>query len=209
MFSEAFPEIVPAAPERVITATTMRRALAGYIRELVTPQAPLDAFLRGDQSALSQEQKAGLELFIGKAGCVRCHSGPTLSDFDLHVLGTLQVGLGRDTTPGDDLGWGEHGGRPYAFRTAPLRQVALTAPYFHAGSAETLDDVLAFKNAGVSAHESVSADDLDAAVHPLGLSSNELAQLEAFLHALTDTISVQGPLFRAPANVPSGLTIPK
>ena len=209
MFSEAFPKIVPAAPERLITATTVRRALAGYIRELVTPHAPLDAFLRGDEGALSTEQKAGLELFIGKAGCVRCHSGPTLSDFDLHVLGTLQVGLGRDTTPGDDLGWGEHGGKPYAFRTAPLRQVALTAPYFHAGSAETLDDVLEFKNAGISAHPRVSADQLDPAIHPLGLSSSELVQLRAFLHALTDTISVKGPLFDAPAGVPSGLVIPQ
>lgn len=209
MFSEAFPEITPAAPEWVITATTLRRALAGYIRELVTPRAPLDAFLRGNEGALSTEQKAGLELFIGEAGCVRCHTGPSLSDFDLHVLGTLQVGLGRDTTPGDDLGWGEHGGRPYAFRTPPLRQVALTAPYFHAGSAETLDDVLEFKNAGVSAHPRVSADDLDVAVHPLGLGASELAQLRAFLHALSDTISVKAALFNAPGSVASGLVIPR
>ena len=90
--------------------------------------AELDAFMLGDSTALDAAQQRGLALFIGKAGCVKCHSGSLLSDFDLHVIGTRQAGIGRDTTPGDDLGWGEHGGVPYAFRTPPLRQVAETAP---------------------------------------------------------------------------------
>ncbi len=210
-FAAAFPEVADmygADPERVVTTTTLRRALAAYLRELVTPNAPIDAFLSGDDSALTDRQRAGLELFIGKAACVACHRGPQLSDFDFYVLGTLQAGVGRDTTPGDDLGWGEHGGRPYAFRTPPLRQVALTAPYFHAGTAATLEDVLRFKSLARSEHDRVAQEDLDPAFRPLGLTAAEIADLIAFLHALTDSTTTKGLLFLAPDRVPSGLPIP-
>jgi cytochrome c peroxidase len=211
-FADAFPSLVASSgtdSERLITPATLRLAIAAYIRELVTPRAPFDDFMNGNDDALGEAAKRGLDLFIGKAGCVRCHTGPVLSDFDLHVVGTLQRGLGRDTTPGDDLGWGEHGGRRYSFRTAPLRQIAETPPYFHAGTAETLEDVMRFKNAGRSEHANVSVADLDAAATPLGLSDTDIADVIAFLHALTDTVTVLGPLFQAPAAVPSGLEVPK
>lgn len=212
LFSRAYPDIVAVHgndPLRLITARTLRRSLASYVRELVTPNSPFDHFLRGDESALSAEQQAGLALFSREAGCIECHKGPLLSDFSQHVLGTEQQGMGRDTTPGDDVGWGEAGGVAYAFRTPPLRQVELTAPYFHAGTAETLEDVVRFKNRGVSENPRVDTRELDPLVHPLGLSDREVAQLVAFLHSLTDLDSVQDSLFLAPERVPSGLTIPR
>ena len=138
-----------------------------------------------------------------------CHRGPVLSDFTMRVIGGAQEGLGRDTTPGDDLGWGEHGGTPYSFRTAPLRQVALTAPYLHAGTEADIMELLRFKNRGESEHSSVPNSRLDPAVKPLGLSDSQLQDLAVFLQALTDEISIQGKLFQAPAAVPSGLTVPK
>lgn len=211
-FAAAFPEVLasgPAVPERLVTTTTLRRALAAYLRELVTPRAPLDDFLRGDETALDSDQRAGLALFVGKAGCVNCHTGALLSDFTPHVLGTPQAGLGRDTTPGDDLGWGEMGGIPYAFRTPPLRQVTETAPYFHAGTYTTLTGVVEFKNRGESEYSRVTSSMLDPRARPLGLTSTEMAQLVAFLGALTDAVTIEGPLFHAPPAVPSGLAIPK
>lgn len=211
-FAAAFPEVLasgPGTPERLVTTTTLRRALAAYLRELVTPRAPFDDFLRGDDDALSAEQRAGLAVFVGKGGCASCHTGPLLSDFTPHVLGTPQAGLGRDTTPGDDLGWGEMGGVPYAFRTPPLRQIAETAPYFHAGTYATLADVIEFKNRGESEYVRVPRSTLDPRVRPLGLSPAEMAQLVTFLGALTDTTTIKGALFHAPLAVPSGLTIPK
>lgn len=211
-FGDAFPELLAAygpVPARLVTTQTLRLALAAYLRELMTPRAPIDAFLAGDGNALTDAQKAGLELFIGKANCVACHTGPVLSDFRMHVIGARQIGLGRDTTPGDDLGWGEHGGTPYSFRTAPLRQITETAPYLHAGTSETLEDVIRFKSAGVSEHSRVLQSALDPAVRPLGLTDDEIDALIRFLHALTDTITTKQPLFLAPASVPSGLEIPK
>jgi len=212
LFESAFPDVAAVAqgdPRLLVSHTTLRLALAAYVRELVTPDAPLDRFLRGDDGALSSQQKEGLTLFTGKAGCVGCHTGPLLSDFTMHVIGGGQAGLGRDTTPGDDLGWGEHGGTPYSFRTPPLRQVALTAPYLHAGTEPTLRDLLEFKNRGVSEHPNVTSAHLSPLVRPLGLTAAELDALEAFLGALTDPLDAAGPLFDAPASVPSGLEVPR
>ncbi len=210
-FADANPELEAAFgmdPHRLVTSQTLRRALAAYIRELFLPATPLDAYLQGDDAALSAQQKAGLQIFLD-ARCVDCHSGPLLSDFSMHVLGTGQAGVGRDTTPGDDLGWGEHGGTPYSFRTPPLRQVALTGPYFHAGTEATLLDVLEFKNRGRSEHSAVADADLDTLVEPLDLSAAELQALVAFLESLTDTLTTRGPLFQAPDSVPSGLEVPR
>ncbi len=208
IFTAAYPSMDAATPEQIVTTTTLRRAIAAYLRELTTPHAPIDEFLAGDDNALTATEKAGLELFIGKAGCVACHSGPLLSDFTPHVLGTPQAGLGRDTTPGDDIGWGEHGGTPYAFRTPQLRQVALTAPYFHAGTAPTLQSVVRFKNNGASGYARVSSSMLDPDFRPLGLSDQEIAEIVSFLQALTDSVTTRSPPFLAPERVPSGLPIP-
>ncbi|NIR40140.1 MAG: hypothetical protein GWM92_18990 [Gemmatimonadetes bacterium] len=210
-FAAAFPDIHEESgldPERLIGPTTMRRALAAYVRELITPDAPVDRFLGGDDGALTPDEKTGLALFIGKANCVACHHGPLLSDFDMHVLGAPQEGIGRDSTPGDDLGWGEHGGTPYSFRTPPLRQVGLTGPYFHAGTHATLPDVLAFKDRGESAHPAVPSAALDPEAGPIGLTEVDLARIVDFLHALTDTTTTRSPLFQAPDAVPSGLQPP-
>jgi cytochrome c peroxidase len=212
LFADGFPLIESAHgrdPDRLITASTLRLALAAYMRELITPDAPLDRFLAGDDRALTEQEQQGLELFIDKAGCVACHTGPLLSDFSMHVIGARQAGIGRDSTPGDDFGWGEHGGELYAFRTAPLRQVEHTAPYLHAGTAETLADVIRFKNLGRSEHPEVADAALDPRVAPLGLSESEIQALVAFLRALTDETTTLGALFQAPEQVPSGLTVPR
>jgi len=209
-FADAYPEIFDVYGRertRLITASTLRRALAAYVRELITPDAPLDRFLKGDDQALSARAQAGLRVFVDGGGCAGCHTGPLLSDFSMHVLGARQEGLGRDTTLGDDLGWGEHGGKLYSFRTPPLRQVDLTAPYFHAGTAATLEEVVRFKNAGVSGHAAVAASDLDPLLEPLALTDDEVLDLVAFMAALTDRTTILGPLFQAPDDVPSGLEV--
>jgi cytochrome c peroxidase len=211
-FRSAFPEVVAsvgASAEAVITHGTLRLALAAYLRELRTPSSPFDRWMDGDEVAFSDAQRRGLGLFIGDAGCTSCHTGPLLSDFSMHVIGGRQEGVGRDTTRNDDLGWGEHGGTPYSFRTPPLRQVSETAPYLHAGTAATLEDLLRFKNAGVSEHTSVPASRLSRGVGPLGLTAAQLSDLEAFLESLTDRVSTEGTLFQAPASVPSGLQVPR
>jgi cytochrome c peroxidase len=70
------------------------KAIEAYLRKLVSRNAPFDRYVAGRGDAISQDAKRGLKLFVGKAGCVRCHSGPLLSDDDFHVIG-LKIDLGR------------------------------------------------------------------------------------------------------------------
>jgi cytochrome c peroxidase len=133
-----------AAPQ--ISATTSANyatALAAYQRSLRTP-APFDAFLRGDAQALSSLQKQGLNKFIS-VGCVGCHSGPLLGGNSLQKFGLVKdywpatrsskVDLGRYTVTQLDAD-------KYVFRVAMLRNIEKTAPYFHDGSVQTLEEAV-------------------------------------------------------------------
>jgi cytochrome c peroxidase len=70
------------------------KAIEAYLRKLVSRNAPLDRYLASERDAISAEARAGLKLFVGKAGCVRCHAGPMFSDDDFHVIG-LKIDTGR------------------------------------------------------------------------------------------------------------------
>ena len=123
--------------ESEITADGVAKALATFQRTLVTGPSRVDRFLAGDEDALSESERRGLELFRGEAGCVRCHHGPLLTDGKFHRLGVSFKDKGRGGITGkkEDL---------YRFRTPSLRNIAETGPYMHNGSLKTLDDVVFF-----------------------------------------------------------------
>lgn len=158
---------------------TLRKALASYVRTLLAGNSPYDRFLNGDRGALTAEQQEGLALFRGKAGCISCHLGPNLTDEEFHVTGaggSSDAGREEVTHAIVDRG---------AFKTPSLRQVAKAAPYFHDGSAETLDDVIAHYDRA----EPRRGLELDPELRPLHLSTEEKRALRAFLEALTGTVS--------------------
>ena len=108
------------------TAREVARALASFERTLVAMNSPLDRYLRGDDKALTEEQRNGLELFLGDGGCIRCHNGPLLSDGKFYRLGLPARGaLGEDPGRGKITGLARERG---AFRVPTLRNVALTSP---------------------------------------------------------------------------------
>ncbi len=171
-----------------------------YLLTLVSGDAPFDLFARGDDTALDPAQRRGLHLFLGKAGCISCHLGPNFTDNLYH-----SVGVGQDAVnaPAEDLGrftgltkLGEPSFASYRlstprsptaedkglFRTKSLRQVAETAPYFHAGQAASLADVVWFYNQG---GEGGGAGKPSPLIVPLGLTELEQADVVAFLGALT------------------------
>lgn len=212
-FRTAFPpEAVGATGGDIITMDTYGRALAAYERELVTRRTQFDRYASGDDAALSQQQKRGLELFFTSARCGQCHSGPMFSDFSFRVLGVPQEGSGGTVLQGDDLGREEHtalASDRRAFRTPSLRNVELTAPYMHDGAFSSLDEVIRFYDAGATPrHAGISSSELDPLVStPLGLSAEDRAALEAFLRALTDAgADIDPSLLTVPPSVPSGLT---
>ena len=186
------------------------KAVAAYERLLVSRDAPFDRYVAGELDAISTSAKRGARLFVGKAGCVECHEGPTFSDNDFHNTGVPQVGEhvaaldeGRYGDVPKLLGHTWNTSSPFSddalsgkldgvhqdeadigkFRTKQLRNVADSAPYFHTGDAKTLRDVVEFYNAG-GAEDGYSGvkDDL---MVPLNLGEDELDDLVAFLESLT------------------------
>jgi cytochrome c peroxidase len=159
-----------------VTRHGISQALAAFQRTLISGRSPLDRYLDGDKQALSPEMRRGMELFIGEAGCIRCHHGPLLSDGQFYRLG---VGFGDE---GRAAVTGQKDER-YKFRTPSLRDVALTAPYMHDGSRKTLTEVVEFyyRTAPTRAPEGLTLD-----IAPLlSRSYSEIPALVAFLEALT------------------------
>ncbi len=144
-----------------ISETTLRRALASYVRTILAGNSPYDRFLAGDRAALTGQQQKGLQLFRGKAGCISCHLGPNLTDEELHQTGAGLLDSGKP------------------FKTPSLRQIAEAAPYFHDGSAPTLETVIDHYDKGEAN---------DPEIRPLHLSPAEKRALADFLKSLTGDI---------------------
>jgi cytochrome c peroxidase len=127
-FKAAFPE--EAEP---VSFDNMAKAIEAFEATLITP-APFDAWLNGDDAAMSADAQAGLKLFVDK-GCSSCHSGVNVGGHGYYPFGLVEK-PGADVLPEGDKGRfavTETVDDEYVFRAAPLRNVALTAPYFHSG----------------------------------------------------------------------------
>jgi cytochrome c peroxidase len=146
LFQEAFSDVNSALD---ITIVHIANAIAAFENfEFQSYDSPFDAYLNGDQAALNDAQKAGLDLFYGKAGCSSCHSGPLLTDQEFYALMLPHFGPGRTRqwdTIVRDVGRMAASDRledAYRFRTPSLRNVALTAPYGHNGAYRTLEGIV-------------------------------------------------------------------
>jgi enediyne biosynthesis protein E4 len=141
-----------AAADEVITIENVQRALAAYVGSQVFVDTPWRDFLNGDLDAISDEAKRGALLFFqspadGGLGCAGCHTGDRYTDEAFHNVGFPQLGRGFVRADKSDLGrWLKTGTESdrSAFRTPSLLNVAETAPYGHAGSFDTLEEVLAY-----------------------------------------------------------------
>ncbi|MCC3155231.1 cytochrome c peroxidase [Hymenobacter sp. BT770] len=189
MFRAAFAENTP------VTATNIGKAIACFERTLVATDSRFDEYMRGNQAALSTQEVAGLNAFVA-SGCAKCHSGPMLSDYQVHVLGVADNAKNATSDAGVN--------GTYAFRTPSLRNVALTAPYMHSGTLPTLQAVLNFYDPGrgraPSANPHVPVSQRD----PLFPDRvNDAQAIIAFLGTLTATSYDR----TVPAAVPSGLPV--
>ncbi len=167
LFAEAFPG-------EEISTQNIARALAAFQRTIISGNSPWENFISGDDNALSLDARMGLVLFHEKARCHSCHMGWTLSDGALYDVGHK----------GDDRGRGaltKHYYENFKFRNPALLDVATHPPYMHDGSLATLADVVEFYDRGGD----VKRPTLSSDVRPLNLTSQEKAQLLAFLNALT------------------------
>lgn len=170
-----------------VTMDRIAQAIAAYERTVVSGDSPYDRYQAGDGKALTAQQARGLALFNGKANCVTCHASFNFTDENYHNLGVgwdeskkalADVGRAKVTNAAGDTG---------AFKTPTLRNVARTAPYMHDGSEETLRDVVVLYNRGGNANPNLSPK-----MKPLGLTDAEIADLVAFLDALTGEVTAEG-----------------
>ena len=156
------------------TAYTITRSIAQYERTLIYKDADIDAYISGDNNAITPSAKRGMELFYGAANCSKCHSGTLFTDYSFHNNGTSMLdgdyGRGQLTLDSSDF---------YTFKVPSLRNAALTAPFMHDGSVATLEDVLIQYNAGGTLHDYQSL-----LIQPLGLSNSQLSDLQSFMEAL-------------------------
>lgn len=132
LFKKAFPE--DANP---LTYANVGKAIGAFERGLLTP-APWDAFLKGDDAALTNAQKEGLNLFISK-GCVTCHQGAGVGGHMFQKLGLVKP------WPTEDKGLGGLPGREAMtgfFKVPSLRNITETGPYLHDGSVATLPEMV-------------------------------------------------------------------
>ncbi len=140
--------------EQSLTMENIAKAIAAYERTLITPNSPFDRYLKGDKSALTKQQRRGMQTF-NQVGCTNCHFGPAFngpqanmakgkgfyqkfpvfSDNQYIEEYNLEKDLGRYGVTGKE-------GDKHRFKVPILRNVALTAPYFHNGSVRTLEQAV-------------------------------------------------------------------
>ncbi|MEO0769403.1 MAG: cytochrome-c peroxidase [Cyanobacteria bacterium J06649_4] len=128
-----------------IQPAAVRDAIATYEQALVTPNSRFDQYLKGDDTALSNTEKAGYQHFKSY-GCVACHQGMNMGGNMFQRLGVIEdFFIARGNVQPIDLGRMNISNRPrdrYVFKVPSLRNIALTAPYLHDGSVETLEDTV-------------------------------------------------------------------
>jgi cytochrome c peroxidase len=165
------------------------RSIAAYERTLVAMNSPFDAYLRGDTMALTAAAQRGYALFRSEAwGCAKCHYGPQLTDNQYHNIGlssSFDKGLGDVTGRVEDIG---------KFRTPTLRNVMLTAPYFHDGSVHDIAEVIAIFASGGKQNGARVARHLQ----KFQRTPQEQIDLIHFLRSLTDTTYLTNTWYHNP-----------
>ena len=178
----SIPEYKPlfdaAFPGEGMSAKTLAKAIATYERTIVSERTPFDAWIEGEEGAISEEAKRGFVVFNGKAQCASCHEGWNFTN-----EGFQDIGL-----PSQDIGRGEY--LPdvikmkHAFKTPGLREIARRSPYMHDGSLATLEAVVEhYDHGGV---DRPSRSDL---MKPLGLTAQEKTDLVVFMKTLSSNLS--------------------
>jgi cytochrome c peroxidase len=165
-FRTAFPG--EASP---VTLANAQKAIAVFEATLVTPNAPFDKFLKGDAAALTATQKSGLQLFLDK-GCAACHRGINIGGSMYAPFGIVENPGASMLPPGDKgrIAVTKTASDEYVFKVPTLRNIALTAPYFHSGKSWDLRQAVAVMGSSQLGVQ---------------LTEDETGRIVEFLHSLT------------------------
>lgn len=189
-YAKAFEAAFPGQKDPV-SFDNMAYALEAFEVSLITPDAPFDRYLQGEDGALSDLQKKGLALFMD-TGCTACHNGVNVGGQGYFPFGVVKK-PGAEVLPEGDKGRftvTNTATDEYVFRAAPLRNVALTPPYFHSGEVWDLEQAVAIMGDSQLGRQ---------------LNDAEVQAITAFLHSLTG----RQPQVAYPVLPPSTAATPK
>ncbi|MGC4008641.1 MAG: cytochrome-c peroxidase [Pseudomonas sp.] len=185
-FGKAFP-----SDQQPVSFDNMARALQAFESTLITPDSRFDLYLKGDDNALDAKEKKGLQTFMS-SGCISCHNGVNLGGQAYFPFGLVKKPDGK-ILPSGDKGRFEvtkTQNDQYVFRAAPLRNIALTAPYFHSGQVWDLEEAVAIMGTAQLGKQ---------------LNAEEVGDIVAFLK----TVTGKQPKVEYPLLPPSTATTPK
>ena len=211
MFEDAFGV---AEPDDMLESAAL--SIAAFERTILANQAPFQDYLRGDETAMSESEVAGANVFFGKGNCYACHNGPALSspvgagadevfmvvgfhDLDIwddEIIGEVDDATrnGRGGFTGDDLD-------RFKFKVPPLYNLIDTTIFGHGASFRSVEDVVRYKMNAVPEHPEVEAHELDYRFTPVDLTEDEVTNLVAFLeNGLYDSNLMR----YVPESLPSG-----
>lgn len=185
--------------DREVTRERFTKALASYVLSLRSFNSPFDRYARGESDTLNAIAQQGFNLFMGKAACGTCHFAPTFAGLvpPLYTENESEI-LGLPEQPGMKLADTDHGRYDNAvfsekawiyeksFKTSTVRNVALTAPYFHHGAFPTLEQVIDFYNNGGGTGMGLTVKNQTLAADSLHLTDGERRALIVFMESLTD-----------------------
>jgi cytochrome c peroxidase len=214
-----FPAAFPGDPDP-FTIQNVTKAIASFERTIISAGSPYDRYhYEGDDKTISDSAKRGEVLFFSEPlSCFRCHGGFNFSDapdfegrrgreIQFHNTGLYNI-AGAMSYPAPNLGIYEYTLKQEdvgKFKAPTLRNIALTAPYMHDGSAKTLNDVLDHYSAGgrtivgsANAGEGFRNPNKDPLIRGFKLSAQERADLIAFLESLTDDEVIHDQRFANP-----------
>jgi cytochrome c peroxidase len=161
------------------TLDHVAKAIATFERTVLSGNAPYDKYRLGNKAAMSASQIRGMDVFFNKAKCDQCHEG---ANFTLNSFHNLGVGQNK---PNPDPGRFAVTKNPAdfgAFKTPTLREIEHTFPYMHDGSEKTLEAVVEYYDKGGNPNKN-----LDERMKPLKLTTQDKADLVAFMKALSGT----------------------
>jgi cytochrome c peroxidase len=194
-YVDAFGKGWPSDPK--ITLSHVASALGAYVRSLRPFSSPFDEYLGGNYNALSTSQQAGFNLFMGKAGCGKCHFAPVFNGLlppayihtEFEVTGTTVSE--NFTTPALDTDMGRFSVIPVeaykgAFKTPTVRNAAVTAPYMHNGAFHSLETLVDFYDKGGGSGLGLNVPGQTLLPVKLHLTEKEKEDVVAFLESLTD-----------------------
>jgi cytochrome c peroxidase len=182
-YAKAFTAAFKAPPSE----TTIVQALASFLRGLRSGDSAYDRFAAGKKDALGAAAQKGMDLFMGKGGCIVCHTPPLFTDRLFH-----NAGIGMQAEKPDVGAAGEKAfndpSKTGQFKTPSLRDVAKTGPYFHDGSTATLKEAVALMAGG-----GIDNKHKDPLMMNRGLAAEEIDQLVAFLESLSGNVPFTPP----------------